>query len=143
MSRLDHSGITSPTSPTRFTRPSRLQCFRSLKGALVLVLYMQLVLMIAVGPLIANDEHFHQSIAHGVASESHHHAEAIALADPVELGVSHVHHADSWQLQGIVAPNASDSFNRQRNRLFAHHSINYADIFLDGPLRPPKFWPQT
>ena len=140
MAQLNHSVPTRLNGPNGPNGPQRLI---SLKRVLVLVLYMQLVLMIAVGPLIANDEHYHQTIAHGVSVDSHHHADAIALADPVELGINHVHRADSWQLQGIVAPNTSDGAHQQRHRLFAHHSVHYIDIFLDGPLRPPRFWLQS
>lgn len=105
---------------------------------LMLSLYLPLVFMIAIGPLIANTDHFHQTVSHGPAAQIHHHVDAIAQADPLELGLHHVHLTDSLQLNAIVAGENPIHHHANRDIKKNNPLVNYTDVFLDGLLRPPR-----
>jgi hypothetical protein len=111
---------------------------RSIHGLLMLALYLPLVLMIAIGPLIANTDHFHQTISHGPVCQAHHHLDVIAQADALELGTHHVHLSDSLQLNALVAGDCPTHPHTNRDLKITNPLINYADVFPDGLLRPPR-----
>lgn len=111
---------------------------RSIHGLLMLALYLPLVLMIAIGPMIANTDHFHQTISHGPVAQAHHHLDAIAQADALELGAHHVHLSDSLQLNALVAGHSPAHPHANRDLKITNPLINYADVFPDGLLRPPQ-----
>jgi hypothetical protein len=107
-------------------------------GLLMLVLYLPLVLMIAIGPMIANTDHFHQTISHGPVAQAHHHLDAIAQADAGELGLHHVHLSESLQLHALLATDSPAHHHSNPNLEHANQVISYADVFPDGLLRPPR-----
>ena len=111
---------------------------RSIHGLLMLALYLPLVLMIAIGPLIANTDHFHQTISHGPVGQAHHHLDVIAQADALELGTHHVHLSDSLQLNALVAGDCPTHPHTNRDLKITNPLINYADVFPDDLLRPPR-----
>jgi hypothetical protein len=111
---------------------------KSMKGALLVALCLQLALLIGLAPAIASGEHYHQTMSHGLTIDSHQHANVIAQADTNDLGSNHVHNSDSLQLHGMVSAGSSDTPHLRHKQAFMVYQIDYADIFLDGLLRPPR-----
>jgi hypothetical protein len=109
-----------------------------MKRAMLVVLCLQLALLIGLAPAFASGEHFHQTMSHGLTIDSHHHTNAIAQADTNDLGSNHVHNSDSLQLHGMVSAGSSDALHLRHQQTFMVYQIDYADIFLDGLLRPPR-----
>jgi len=103
-----------------------------------LTLYLPLVLMIAIGPMIANTDHYHQTVSHGLVIESHHHLDVIAQTDAVEFGLHHVHLSDSLQLNALLAGDNPAHHRTNHDLKNSNPLINYADVFPDGLLRPPR-----
>jgi len=110
----------------------------SIRGLLMLTLYLPLALMIAIGPMIANTDHYHQTISHGLVIEAHHHLDVIAQTDAVEFGLHHVHLSDSPQLNALIASDNPAHHRTNHDLKNTNPLINYADVFPDGLLRPPR-----
>lgn len=104
----------------------------------MLALYLPLVLMIALGPMVASTDHFHQTISHGSGAEAHHHLDVFAQADALELGLHHVHLSDSLQLNALIAGDNVALNRANRDLSKTNPLVNYADVFPDGLLRPPR-----
>lgn len=127
-------------TPSTCAKDQRKQsrCTHLAHGLMMLVLYLQLVFMIAIGPMIANTDHVHQTISHGSIAQAHHHLDVIAQADGGELGLHHVHLSESLQLHALLATDSPAHHHSNRNLEHANQIINYADVFPDGLLRPPR-----
>jgi hypothetical protein len=128
---------TASMSRVQGRRPSPRRILWA-RALMMLALYLPLVLMVTIGPMIANADHFHQRIAHGPEAQVHHHLDVIAQAEMYELGTHHVHLSDSLQLNALVADNSHTHHHANRNLINTNPMIDYADVFPDGLLRPPR-----
>jgi len=107
---------------------------------LVLLTFLSLQLVIAsvVGSFASSISDVHQTFSHA-QDVSHHHHDAFSTHLSNNDGEApHHHFTDSFQSVGIL-PLDSDSpicLDRQHLSVAAYQAP--ADIFLEGPLRPPQ-----
>lgn len=130
----------SATAPVSRAQAVRQYSRRTLSASawLMFALCLPLVLMITIGPMIASTDHFHQTVSHGPTAKAHHHLDAIAQAETPDQGTHHVHLSDSLQLNALVADNSHTHHHANRALINHNPRIDYADVFPDGLLRPPR-----
>ena len=79
------------------------------------------------------------SVAHAQEVAHHHHDDhALHLDDAVSEAVQHHHAHEGVQLLGLLPAVHGFAFDRPRPHRFSSRAGPIADVFLQGPLRPPQ-----